>query len=187
MAASTFERYTTEITPAMIETFGYGNVMQVPRLQKVVVNIGVGEASQDSKLIDGAFADLKAITGQQPAPRKAKKAISNFKIREGMVVGCCVTLRRRRMYDFMDRLINFALPQVRDFRGLSTRSFDGRGNFNMGVKEQIIFPEMDYDKIDRVRGMNITMVTSADTDDEAIELLRLFGVPFSSQMEQVDG
>ena len=180
MASGTHERFATEIMPAMIEKFGYANPMQVPRLQKVVVNIGVGEASQDSKLIDGAFADLKAITGQQPAPRRAKKAISNFKIREGMVVGCTVTLRRKRMHDFVDRLINFALPQVRDFRGLSRKSFDGRGNFNMGVKEQIIFPEMDYDKIDRVRGMNITMVTSADTDEEAIELLRLFGVPFGT-------
>jgi len=182
MAAGIHERFAGEIMPAMIEKFGYGNPMQVPRLQKVVVNIGLGEASQDSKLIDGAFADLKAITGQQPASRRAKKAISNFKIREGMVVGCSVTLRRKRMYDFLDRLINFALPQVRDFRGLSLKSFDGRGNFNMGVKEQIIFPEMDYDKIDRVRGMNITLVTSADTDDEAIELLRLFGVPW-----QLDG
>lgn len=180
MASFSQDKYIAEIMPAMIEKFGYANPMQVPRLQKVVVNMGVGEVSQDSKLIDGAFADLKAITGQQPAPRQAKKAISNFKIREGMVVGCSVTLRRKRMFDFSDRLINFALPQVRDFRGLSTKSFDGRGNFNMGVKEQIIFPEMDYDKIDRVRGMNITMVTSAGTDDEAIELLRFFGVPFSN-------
>ena len=174
--------------PAMIEKFGYANPMQVPRLQKVVVNMGVGEVSQDSKLIDGAFADLKAITGQQPAPRQAKQALSNFKIREG-AAGCNIAdefaqFPQYKIYKLDVGLPkgkgNFALPQVRDFRGLSTKSFDGRGNFNMGVKEQIIFPEMDYDKIDRVRGMNITMVTSAGTDDEAIELLRFFGVPFSN-------
>ena len=144
--------------------------------------MGVGDAKEDSKILDKAQGELTLISGQKAVKTKAKKAIAGFKIREGMVVGCSVTLRRKRMYDFLDRLINFALPQVRDFRGLSLKSFDGRGNFNMGVKEQIIFPEMDYDKIDRVRGMNITLVTSADTDDEAIELLRLFGVPW-----QLDG
>ena len=175
-----YELYKTDIMPALIERFGYNNIMEAPRLEKIVVNMGVGEAVQDSKALDTAMADLMAITGQKPAVRRAKLAISNFKLRKGMPVGCAVTLRRARMYDFLERLINFALPQARDFRGVSSRSFDGRGNFNMGIREQIIFPEIDYDKIDQMRGMNITIVTSAQTDEEAHELLRLLGLPFSN-------
>jgi len=180
MASRLNELYATDVLPAMKERFSYENSLQVPRLEKIVVNMGVGEAVQDPKQLDGAVADLTAITGQKPAIRRAKKSISNFKLREGMPIGCVVTLRRERMYDFLDRLVNFSLPQVRDFRGVSTRSFDGRGNFNLGVNEQIIFPEIDYDKIDQVRGMNITIVTSADTDEEGRELLRLFGMPFGN-------
>ena len=175
-----YELYKTDIMPALIERFGYNNIMEAPRLEKIVVNMGVGEAVQDSKALDTAMADLMAITGQKPAVRRAKLAISNFKLRKGMPVGCAVTLRRARMYEFLERLINFALPQARDFRGVSSRSFDGRGNFNMGIREQIIFPEIDYDKIDQMRGMNITIVTSAQTDEEAHELLRLLGLPFSN-------
>jgi large subunit ribosomal protein L5 len=180
MANRLKELYAQEVLPAMMERFGYKNAMQVPRLEKIVINMGVGEAVQDAKVLDSAVADLTAITGQKPAIRRAKKAISNFKLRQGVPVGCMVTLRRERMYDFLDRLVGFALPQVRDFRGLSTRLFDGRGNFNLGIREQLIFPEIDYDKIDQVRGMNITIVTSAKTDAEASELLRLFGMPFSN-------
>ena len=175
-----FELYKADIVPALIERFGYNNIMEAPRIEKIVVNMGVGEAVQDSKAMDTAMADLTAITGQKPAVRRAKLAISNFKLRKGMPVGCAVTLRRARMYEFLERLINFALPQARDFRGVSSRSFDGRGNFNMGIREQIIFPEIDYDKIDQMRGMNITIVTSAQTDEEAHELLRLLGLPFSN-------
>ena len=175
-----FELYKADIVPALIERFGYNNIMEAPRIEKIVVNMGVGEAVQDSKAMDTAMADLTAITGQKPAVRRAKLAISNFKLRKGMPVGCAVTLRRARMYDFLERLISFALPQVRDFRGVSSRSFDGRGNFNMGIREQIIFPEIDYDKIDQMRGLNITIVTSAQTDEEAHELLRLLGLPFSN-------
>lgn len=174
------EQYETDVYPAMTERFDYQNRMQVPQLEKIVVNMGVGEAVQDPKQLDGAVADLTAISGQKPAIRRSKKAISNFKLRQGMPVGCMVTLRGERMFDFWDRLVNFALPQVRDFRGVSLRSFDGRGNFNLGVQEQLIFPEIDYDKIDHVRGMNITIVTSAKTDEEAHELLRLLGMPFSN-------
>jgi len=172
--------YQSDVLPALIERFSYRNPMMVPRLEKIVVNMGIGDAVQDPKQLEAAVADLTAITGQKPAVRRARKAISNFKLRAGMPVGCVVTLRRDRMYDFLDRLVSFALPQVRDFRGVSVRGFDGRGNYNMGVREQVIFPEMDFDKIDQVRGMNITMVTSAKTDDEARELLRLLGVPFSA-------
>jgi large subunit ribosomal protein L5 len=154
--------------------------MQVPQLEKIVVNMGVGEAVQDPKQLDGAVADMTAITGQKPAIRRSKKAISNFKLRAGMPVGCMVTLRGERMFEFLDRLVSLALPQVRDFRGVAVRSFDGRGNFNLGIQEQIIFPEIDYDKTDQVRGMNITIVTSAKSDEEARELLRLFGLPFSN-------
>ena len=174
------EQYDTDVHPTMTERFGYQNQMQVPQLEKIVVNMGVGEAVQDPKQLDGAVADLTAITGQKPAIRRAKKAISNFKLREGIPVGCMVTLRGERMFEFWDRLVNFALPQVRDFRGVPLRSFDGRGNFNLGLQEQLIFPEIDYDKIDQVRGMNITIVTSAKTDEEASELLRLLGMPFSN-------
>ena len=152
----------------------------MPQLQKIVVKMGVGEAVQDPKQLDGAVADMTAITGQKPAIRRSKKAISNFKLRAGMPVGCMVTLRGERMFEFLDRLVSLALPQVRDFRGVSVRSFDGRGNYNLGIQEQIIFPEIDYDKTDQVRGMNITIVTSAKSDEEAQELLRLVGMPFSN-------
>lgn len=174
------EQYQREIIPALQERFSYQNLMQVPRLEKIVVNMGVGEAVQDPKAMDGAVSDLTAITGQKPVVRRAKKAISNFKLRQGVPIGCLVTLRRDRMFEFLDRLVSFALPQVRDFRGVSNRSFDGRGNYNLGIKEQIIFPEIDYDKVDQIRGMNITFVTSAKTDEEARELLRLLGMPFSN-------
>ena len=172
--------YKSEIVPAMIEQFNYGNVMQVPGLEKIVINMGVGEAVQDAKVLDNAIADLMAITGQKPSVRRSKKAISNFKLREGMPVGCMVTLRGERMYEFLDRLVAFSLPQVRDFRGVSSRSFDGRGNFNLGLQEQLIFPEIDYDKIDQIRGLDIAIVTSSKTDEEAHSLLRLFGMPFSN-------
>jgi large subunit ribosomal protein L5 len=174
------EQYQKSVVPALRERFGYGNPMEVPRLEKIVVNMGVGEAVQEPKAMDGALADLTAITGQKPALRRAKRAISNFKLRENVAVGCMVTLRRDRMYEFLDRLVNFALPQVRDFRGVPVKGFDGRGNYNMGIKEQLIFPEIDYDKVDQIRGMNITFVTSAKTDEEARELLRLLGMPFSN-------
>jgi len=180
MANQLKERYQAEVMPAMMQRFGYRNPMQIPRVEKVVVNMGVGDAVQDPKQLEGATADLTAITGQKPAVRRAKKAISNFKLREGMPIGCMVTLRRERMYDFLERLIGFSLPQVRDFRGVSPKGFDGRGNYNLGVREQIIFPEIDYDSIDRIRGMNITIVTSAKSDEEARELLGLLGMPFGS-------
>jgi large subunit ribosomal protein L5 len=162
----------------MIQKFGYKNVMQVPRLEKVVVNMGLGEAIQNSKIIDAAINDIMTITGQRPVVTKAKKSIAAFKLRAGMSVGAKVTLRGERMYEFMDKLVNIALPRVRDFRGVSPKSFDGRGNYSMGVKEQLIFPEIDYDKIDKVRGMDIIIVTTAKTDEEARELLKLMGMPF---------
>ena len=172
--------YRERIIPAMREKFNYKNVNQVPKLEKIVVNAGVGEASQESKLLDSVVAELTAITGQRATIRRSRKAISNFKLRQGMPVGSMVTLRREIMYEFFDRLVNFSLPQVRDFRGLSNRSFDGRGNYTLGIREQIIFPEIDYDGIDRIRGMDITIVTSAATDEEALELLKQFGAPFSN-------
>ncbi|MBM3276682.1 MAG: 50S ribosomal protein L5 [Candidatus Handelsmanbacteria bacterium] len=174
------EQYQRAVVPALRERFGYHNPMEVPRLEKIVVNMGVGEAVAEPKVMDGAVADLTAITGQKPALRRAKKAISNFKLRENIPVGCMVTLRRDRMFEFLDRLVNFALPQVRDFRGVPFKGFDGQGNYNMGIKEQIIFPEINYDKVDHLRGMNITFVTTAKTDEEARELLRLLGMPFSN-------
>ena len=174
------EDYRKRIVPAMREKFEYNNVNQVPKLEKIVVNAGVGEAAQESKLLDNVVAELTAITGQRATIRRARKAISNFKLRKGMPVGAMVTLRREIMYEFLDRLVNFALPQVRDFRGLSNRSFDGRGNYTLGIREQILFPEIDYDAIDRIRGMDITIVTSAATDEEALELLRQFGTPFTN-------
>ena len=180
MASRLKELYQSDITSSMTEHFSYSNRMQEPQLEKIVVNMGVGEAVQDPKQLDGAVADMTAITGQKPAIRRSKKAISNFKLRAGMPVGCMVTLRGERMFEFLDRLVSLALPQVRDFRGVAVRSFDGRGNFNLGIQEQIIFPEIDYDKTDQVRGMNITIVTSAKSDEEARELLRLFGLPFSN-------
>lgn len=172
------EQYDTVIQPALIGEFGYGNPMDVPRLSKIVVNMGVGEAVADNKAVDSAAADLTLITGQKPIIIKARKSVAAFKLREGMRVGCKVTLRRARMYEFLDRLVNVALPRVRDFRGLPPRSFDGRGNFALGIKEQLIFPEIDYDNVDQIRGMDIVIVTTARTDDEARALLRGFNMPF---------
>jgi large subunit ribosomal protein L5 len=173
------ETYLNEIVPAMNEKFGYKNIMEVPKLEKIVINMGVGEAKENKKLLDAAVADLETIAGQNAVVTKAKNSVANFKIREGMGIGCKTTLRGEKMYDFADRLINLALPRVRDFRGVSADSFDGRGNYAMGIKEQIIFPEIEYDKVDKVRGMDIIFVTTAKTDEEARELLRLFGMPFA--------
>ena len=173
------EQYQTEIIDAMMKKFGYKNVMEVPKLVKIVVNMGVGEAKENVKILDSAAGDLQVITGQKAVITKAKKAVANFKIREGMPIGCKVTLRGERMYEFLDRLVNLALPRVRDFRGVSANAFDGRGNFALGIKEQLIFPEIDYDKIDKVRGMDVIVVTTAKTDEEARELLRLFNMPFA--------
>lgn len=172
------ETYRSEIVPNLSKKFSYKNVMQVPKLDKIVVNVGVGAATADSKAMDEAVRDLESITGQKASIRKAKKAISNFKLRAGMNIGAMVTLRRNRMYEFLDRLINVALPRVRDFRGLSDKSFDGRGNYTLGIKEQIIFPEINVDKVTRITGMDITFVTTAKSDNEAYELLQAFGVPF---------
>ena len=180
MVARLQEQYERTVRPAMRERFDYPNAMRVPKIEKIVVNMGVGEGSRDGKQIVVAAAELAAITGQKPIVTKAKKSISNFKLREGMEVGCKVTLRRTRMYEFLDRLITIALPSVRDFRGLSARSFDGRGNYTVGLKEQIIFPEIEYDKIDKVRGMDVVIVTTAGSDEEARELLAAFGMPFTS-------
>lgn len=172
------ERYGRDVVPEMQRIFGYRNALQVPRVEKVVINMGLGEAIQNPKALDAAAADLAAITGQRPAVARARKSVAAFKIRKGMAIGLRVTLRGRRMYDFLDRLFNLALPRVRDFRGLSPHSFDGRGNYTFGLREQLVFPEIDYDKVDRVRGMDITIVTTARTDEEARELLRLLGMPF---------
>ena len=172
------EKYKKETVPVLMKRFGYQNVMQVPRLEKIVVNVGVGEAIQNVKLLDAISADLAAITGQRPVVRRAKRAISNFKLRAGMPIGCAVTLRQRRMYEFFDRLVNIAIPRIRDFRGTSPNSFDGRGNYNLGITEQIIFPEIDYDKVEKIMGMNVTIVTTARTDEEGFELLKNLGVPF---------
>jgi large subunit ribosomal protein L5 len=174
------EIYKKEIVPALTKQFGYKSIMQVPRVSKVVLNMGVGEAVGDKKLLENAAADMQKISGQKPVVTKARKAIAVFKIREGYPIGCMVTLRANRMYEFLDRLISVALPRVRDFRGVSGRSFDGRGNFNMGVKEQIIFPEIEYDKVDAMRGMNITITTTAKTDAEAKALLAAFRFPFKN-------
>lgn len=178
MSSRLKEKYREEIVKAMMQKFGYDNIMQVPKLEKVVVNVGVGEAIQNSKALDAAVGDVTTITGQRPVITKAKKSIAAFKLRQGMKIGCKVTLRGDRMYHFVDKLLSVALPRVRDFRGVSPKSFDGRGNYSMGIKEQLIFPEIDYDKIDKVRGMDIIFVTSARTDEEARELLRLMGMPF---------
>ena len=172
------QRYDAEIVKAMTEKFGYENPMQVPKLEKITLNMGVGEASQDKKKVQTAAEEMALIAGQKPVITKAKKSIAQFKLREGMPIGCKVTLRRERMYEFLDRLITVAMPRIRDFRGLNPKSFDGRGNYAMGLKEQIIFPEISYDQIDKVRGMDIIVTTTAKTDDEARELLRLFGFPF---------
>ena len=174
------ERYKQEIVPALMKRFGYKNPMQVPRVQKVVVNMGLGEAVSNPKLIDGAVNDLTSITGQKPIVTRAKKSIATFKLREGMAIGAKVTLRRERMWEFLDRLISLSLPRVRDFRGVSARGFDGAGNYTLGLKEQIVFPEIDFDKVDKIKGMNITVVTTAETNEEAKELLGQFGMPFRS-------
>jgi large subunit ribosomal protein L5 len=172
------EFYEKEAVPKLIKTFNYKNVMQVPRLEKVVLNMGLGEAIQNIKLLDSAAAELQLIAGQHPVITRAKKSIAAFKLREGMPIGCMVTLRRNRMYDFFYKLVNVALPRVRDFRGISGKAFDGRGNYSLGIKEHIIFPEIDYDKIDKIKGLNISVVTSAQSDEEGKELLRLLGMPF---------
>ena len=170
--------YESEIAPAMIKKFNYANSMQVPKLEKVIVNMGVGEAKENAKLLESAVSDMQIITGQKPVLTKAKKSIANFKLREGMNIGCKVTLRGEKMYEFVDRLINLALPRVRDFRGVNPNAFDGRGNYALGIKEQLIFPEIEYDKVDKVRGMDVIFVTTANSDEEARELLTLFNMPF---------
>jgi large subunit ribosomal protein L5 len=174
------DHYEKVVRPALVKEFGYTNAMQCPRLEKIVVNMGVGEAVQDGKKVDAAVGDLTLITGQKPVVTRAKKSIATFKLRENMPIGCKVTLRRQRMFEFLDRLVNIALPRVRDFRGVSGKSFDGRGNYALGLKEQLVFPEVDYDKIDQVRGMDIVIVTTAKTDAEAKALLRGFDMPFAN-------
>jgi large subunit ribosomal protein L5 len=173
------EKYTNEVIPALQAKFKYKSPMEVPKLEKVVLNMGVGEVKENPKALDAAVNDMAIITGQKPAVTKAKKSVAAFKVREGMSIGCRVTLRGNRMYEFVDKLFNVALPRVRDFRGVSANSFDGRGNYSMGVKEQLIFPEIEYDKVDKIRGMDITFVTTAKSDEEAKELLKLLGMPFS--------
>ncbi|KNZ42808.1 50S ribosomal protein L5 [Acetobacterium bakii] len=173
------DKYLTEVVPAMMEKFQYKNIMEVPKLEKVVLNMGLGDCKENSKALEAAVIDLGIIAGQRPVITKAKKSVANFKVREGMNIGAKVTLRSVRMYEFTDKLFNVALPRVRDFRGLSNKSFDGRGNYAFGIKEQLIFPEIDYDKVEQVRGMDIMFVTTAKTDEEAHELLRLLGIPFS--------
>ena len=173
------EQYQNEIVDAMIKKFGYKNIMEVPKLDKIVVNMGVGEAKENAKLLEAAIKDMEAITGQKAVATKAKNSIANFKIREGMAIGCKTTLRGEKMYEFMDRLINLALPRVRDFRGVNPNAFDGRGNYALGIKEKLIFPEIEYDKVDKVRGMDIIFVTTAKTDEEARELLTQFNMPFA--------
>ncbi len=172
------DQYQKDIVPELVKTFEYGNIMQVPRMDKIVVNMGIGEGSQNAGILDTASAELTAITGQKAVITRARKSISNFKLREGMPVGCRVTLRGEIMYEFLDRLINIAIPRIRDFRGVPTRSFDGRGNYTLGITEQTIFPEIDYDRVDQFRGMDVTIVTTANTDEESAELLKQFGVPF---------
>jgi large subunit ribosomal protein L5 len=172
------EYYTKEVVPALVREFHYKNPLEVPRMVKIVVNMGLGEAIQNVKILDSAVEELTRITGQKPIVTKARKSIATFKLRQGMSIGCCVTLRSERMYEFFDRLVSVAIPRVRDFRGVSPKSFDGRGNFSLGLKEQIIFPEIEYDKVDKIRGMNIAIVTTAKTDDEARQLLKLMGMPF---------
>lgn len=173
------ETYNTEIRAAMKEKFGYKNPMQIPKLEKIVLNMGVGEAKDNAKVLESAVRDMETISGQHPVVTKAKKSVANFKVREGMSVGCMTTLRGEKMYDFADRLINLSLPRVRDFRGVNPNSFDGRGNFSLGIREQLIFPEIEFDKVDKTRGMDIVFVTTAKTDEEARELLRLFNMPFA--------
>ncbi len=181
MSSRLKDLYKSEIVPQMTKKFAYENIMQVPKLDKIVVNMGVGEAKENAKLLESAARDMEIITGQKPVYTKAKKSIANFKLREGMNIGCKVTLRGDQMYEFLDRLVNLALPRVRDFRGVNPNSFDGRGNYAMGIKEQLIFPEIEYDKVDKVRGMDIIITTTANTDEEARELLKLFNMPFAKQ------
>lgn len=173
------EKYENEVVKAMMEKFGYKNIMEVPKLDKIVINMGVGEAKDNAKVLESAVADMQLITGQKPIITRAKKSIANFKIRENMPIGCKVTLRKQKMYEFADKLINVALPRVRDFRGISSKAFDGRGNYSLGLREQLIFPEVEYDKIDKVRGMDIVFVTTANTDEEARALLKFLGMPFA--------
>ena len=179
MAPRLKERYKTEILPELMREFSYGNVMQAPRVEKVTLNIGLGEARENARAVDSATADLATITGQKPMVTKAKRAIANFKIRENMPIGVAVTLRGDRMYEFLDRMLNAALPRIRDFHGVPTKAFDGRGNFSLGVREQLIFPEIDYDKVDRIRGMQVNIITTAKTDEEGRRLLELMGMPFA--------
>ena len=173
------EKYKNEVVQAMVEKFGYKNIMEVPKLEKIVINMGVGEAKDNQKILESAVNDLTLISGQKPILTRAKKSVANFKIRENMALGCKVTLRGAKMFEFADKLMSIALPRVRDFRGVSDRAFDGRGNYSLGIKEQLIFPEIEYDKIDKVRGMDIIFVTTAKTDEEARELIKLLGMPFS--------
>ena len=179
MSSRLKEYYNKEVVDAMTKKFGYENIMQVPKINKIVVNMGVGEAKENAKALEAAVADMQTITGQKAVTTKAKNSIANFKVREGQAIGCKVTLRGDRMYEFLDRLVNLALPRVRDFRGVDPNSFDGRGNYALGIKEQVIFPEIEYDKIDKVRGMDVIIVTTANTDEEARELLRQFNMPFA--------
>ena len=179
MSSRLKEMYKNEIVDAMIKKFGYKNVMEVPKLDKIVINMGVGEAKENAKVLESAVSDMERITGQKAVVTKAKNSVANFKIREGQSIGCKTTLRGDKMYEFLDRLVNLALPRVRDFRGVNPNSFDGRGNYALGIKEQLIFPEIEYDKIDKVRGMDVIFVTTAKTDEEARELLRLFNMPFA--------
>ena len=179
MSSRLKDMYKDEIVDAMVKKFGYKNVMEVPKLDKIVINMGVGEAKENAKVLESAVSDMETITGQKAVITKAKHSIANFKIREGQSIGCKTTLRGDKMYEFLDRLVNLALPRVRDFRGVSANSFDGRGNYALGIKEQIIFPEIEYDKVDKVRGMDVIFVTTAKTDEEARELLRLFNMPFA--------
>jgi large subunit ribosomal protein L5 len=172
------DMYIKEVRPGLLKSVGYKNINEVPRIEKIVVNAGVGEGIQDPKKLDSAVAEIAAITGQRPVIRRARKSISNFKLRAGMAIGCSVTLRGEMMYEFLDRLVSVAIPRIRDFRGIPTKSFDGRGNYTFGITEQIIFPEIEYDKIDKIRGMNITIVTTAKTDQEGLELLQAMGMPF---------
>lgn len=175
------EKYDKEVVPALMEKFGYTNIMQAPKLEKIVVNMGVGEAKENAKALESAVSDLTIIVGQKPLITRAKKSIANFKIRQDMPIGCKVTLRKQKMYEFADKLMNVALPRVRDFSGISDKSFDGRGNYSIGIKEQLIFPEIEYDKVDKVRGMDIVFVTTAKTDEEARELLKFLGMPFTQK------
>jgi len=179
MTTRLHEKYLKEVIPAMIEKFGYKNIMEVPKLEKIVINMGVGEAKENQKILEAAVNDLTIIAGQKPVLTRAKKSVANFKLREDMAIGCKVTLRKVNMYEFADKLMSIALPRVRDFRGVSSKAFDGRGNYSLGIKEQLIFPEIEYDKIDKVRGMDIIFVTTAKTDEEARELLRFLGMPFA--------